>query len=201
LIPRKTRDGETVREKLSALVDGELGSGDVRVHLARLKTDRELHAAWGTYHLIGDALRGYLGPEVVERVSARLREEPTVLAPRAMPVTRVAWYAMSAAAGVAAVALVVWTASPMWSSGPEIAKGPGASKSAVASAARPKSEIAKGPGVAVSAAPQAEAKPLAAPAGVENYLLAHQPFSHTSAMQGIAPYARTVADERGAAGK
>jgi sigma-E factor negative regulatory protein RseA len=193
-----------VRERLSALVDGELGSGDLRAHLARLKTDRELRAAWSTYHLIGDVLRGHLGPEIIERVAARLRDEPTVLAPRAVPVSRPAWYAMSAAAGVAAVALVVWTASPMWSSGPEIAKGPGASASAVASAARPKPEIAKSPraaeSVAVSATPPGEAKPLV-PAEVENYLLAHQPFSHASAMQGIAPYARTVADERRIAGK
>lgn len=193
-----------MRERLSALVDGELGSGDLRAHLARLKTDRELRAAWSTYHLIGDVLRGHLGPEIIERVAARLRDEPTVLAPRAAPVSRPAWYAMSAAAGVAAVALVVWTASPMWSSGPEIAKGPGASASAVASAARPRPQIAKGPraaeGVAVSAAPPGEAKPLV-PAEVENYLLAHQPFSHASAMQGIAPYARTVADERGTAGR
>lgn len=193
-----------MRERLSALVDGELGSGDLRAHLARLKTDRELRAAWSTYHLIGDVLRGHLGPEIIERVAARLRDEPTVLAPRAVPVPRLAWYAMSAAAGVAAVALVVWTASPMWSSGPEIAKGPGASASAVASAARPKPEIAKSPraaeSVAVSATPLGEANPLA-PAEVENYLLAHQPFSHASAMQGIAPYARTVADERGTAGK
>jgi sigma-E factor negative regulatory protein RseA len=193
-----------VRERLSALVDGELGSGDLRAHLARLKTDRELRAAWSTYHLIGDVLRGHLGPEIIERVAARLRDEPTVLAPRAVPVSRPAWYAMSAAAGVAAVALVVWTASPMWSSGPEIAKGPGTSASAVASAARPKPEIAKSPraaeSVAVSATPPGEAKPLV-PAEVENYLLAHQPFSHASAMQGIAPYARTVADERRIAGK
>jgi len=52
-----------------------------------------------------------------------------------------------------------------------------------------------------STVPQAGAKPPAVPAEVENYLLAHQPFSHASAMQGIAPYARTVADERGIAGK
>jgi hypothetical protein len=74
----------------------------------------------------------------------------------------------------------------------------------VASAARPKPEIAKSPraaeSVAVSATPPGEAKPLV-PAEVENYLLAHQPFSHASAMQGIAPYARTVADERRIAGK
>ena len=173
-----------MRERLSALVDGELGSGDLRAQLARLKSDRELRAAWSTYHLIGDTLRGHLGPEINERVATRLRDEPTVLAPRAVPVTRHAWYAMSAAAGVAAVALVVWTASPMWNSGPEIAKGPGASASTVA-----------------SAAPQARTQPVAAHAEVENYLFAHQPFSHTSAMQGIAPYARTVADERGTAGK
>ena len=193
-----------MREKLSALVDGELRGEDVRAHLARLKTDRELRATWSTYHLIGDALRGHLGPEIIEHVAARLREEPTVHTPRGLPVTRAAWLAMSAAAGVAAVALVVWTASPMWGPAPEIAKGPGASGSTVPSAARPKSEIAKvskGPGVAVPAAQQAGAKPPAAAAEVENYLLAHQPFSHASAMQGIAPYARTVADERGAAGK
>ena len=191
-------------ERLSALVDGELASGDLGTHLARLKTDPELRAAWSTYHLIGDVLRGHLGPEIIERVAARLRDEPTVLAPRAVPVTRPAWYAMSAAAGVAAVALVVWTASPMWSSGPEIAKGPAASAGAVVSAARPGPQIAKNPrateSVAVSAIPLGEAKPLA-PAEVENYLLAHQPFSHASAMQGIAPYARTVADERGTAGR
>ena len=35
---------------------------------------------------------------------------------------------------------------------------------------------------------------------VENYLLAHQPYSHRSAMQGIATYVRAN-DERGAARK
>ena len=33
--------------------------------------------------------------------------------------------------------------------------------------------------------------------GVENYLFAHQSFSPAGAMQGVAPYVRTVADERG----
>ena len=173
-----------MREKLSALVDGELESGDLHAHLVRLKTDRELLGAWSTYHLIGDTLRGHLGPEIIDRVVARLRDEPTVLAPRIAPVRRLGWYAMSAAAGIAAVALVVWTASPMWSLGPEIAKGP------------------RGPGDTLAeGAPLAETKLPVTPAEVDSYLLAHQPFSHASAMQGIAPYARTVADERAAAGK
>ena len=51
--------------------------------------------------------------------------------------------------------------------------------------------------ILATGAPSAGAKPSVASAEVENYLLAHHPFSHTSAMQGIAPYARTVAAERG----
>jgi len=180
-----------VREKLSALVDGELRSGDLEAHLGRLRTDRELRGAWSIYHLIGDALRGHFGPEIIDRVVARLRDEPTVVAPRIVPFKRISWYAMSAAAGFAAVALVVWTASPMWKA-PEIAG------SSVASGTTGTAGSAT---VMTAGAPAAKAKPPVTQAEVENYLLAHQPFSHTSAMQGIAPYARTVADERGTAGK
>jgi sigma-E factor negative regulatory protein RseA len=180
-----------VREKLSALVDGELGSSDLHTHLIRLRTDHELRGAWSTYHLIGDALRGHFGPEIIDRVAARLRDEPTVLAPRAAPSKRFSWYAMPAAAGIAAVALVVWTASPMWKA-PESAAEPVASVS---------SGTAGSAATVAAGAPSARAKPPVASAEVENYLLAHHPFSHTSAMQGIAPYARTVADERGTAGK
>lgn len=180
-----------MREKLSALVDGELRSGDLETHLGRLRTDRELRGVWSTYHLIGDALRGHLGPEITDRVVARLRDEPTVLAPRVVRFKRFGWYAMPAAAGVAAVALVVWTASPMWRA-PEPALGTVASSP---------TGTAGSATVAAAGAPSAGTKPPAAPAEVENYLLAHHPFSHTNAMQGIARYARTVADERGTAGK
>lgn len=176
-----------MREKLSALVDGELRSSDLDTHLVRLRTDRELRGAWSTYHLIGDALRGHLGPEIIDRVVERLRDEPTVLAPGIVPIKRFSWYAMSAAAGFAAVALVVWTASPMWKA-PEPAMGSVAS--GATGTAGPVAAIATG-------APSAETRSPVTSAEVENYLLAHQPFSHTSAMQGIAPYARTVTDERG----
>ena len=176
-----------MREKLSALVDGELRSSDLHTHLVRLRTDHELRRAWGAYHLIGDALRGHFGPEIIDRVAARLRDEPTVLAPRIAPFRRFGWYAMSAAAGFAAVALVVWTASPIWNV-PELARGPVASDATGAAGS-----------VAILPAdgPSAEMKPSVTLAEVENYLLAHHPFSPTSAMQGIAPYARTVAAERG----
>jgi sigma-E factor negative regulatory protein RseA len=170
-----------MKEKLSALVDGELEGDGLHAHLGRLRTDPELQRAWDTYHLIGDALRGQISPAIADRVAARLREEPTVLAPRPgkSPSRQVGWYAMAAAAGIAAVTFVVWTDSPGWRVGSQLAGGP----SSVATPA---------PVTLVSSVPPAE---------VENYLLAHRPYSHASAMQGIAPYGRSVADERGAARK
>ena len=69
-----------MKEKLSAIIDGEL-QGDIHAHITRLRSDPELRAAWDTYHLIGDALRGHMCQEIAPRVIARLREEPTVLAP------------------------------------------------------------------------------------------------------------------------
>jgi sigma-E factor negative regulatory protein RseA len=176
-----------MRESLSALIDGELSGGEFRGQLGRLRTDIQLRDAWDTYHLIGDALRGHVSEEIASHVFARLRDEPTVLVPRrpAASLRRVTWYAMSAAASVAAVALVVWTASPLWHAEPQVATAPAETGGDAVSAVA----IATDPKLAVTSAE------------VENYLLAHQPYSHTSAMQGIAPYVRTVADESGAAGK
>ena len=170
-----------MKEKLSALIDGELQGDSLQAHLGRLRADPELRGAWDTYHLIGDALRGQISPEIAARVIARLREEPTVLAPRPEkrnPIGRVGWYAMSAAASVAAVAFVVWTASPGWRAEPQLAGGPEAP---------------------ATGAPVTLVASSVAPAEIENYLLAHRPYSHTSAMQGIAPYGRSVAHERRAA--
>ena len=179
-----------MKERLSALIDGELQRSDCQAHLGRLRTDTELRRAWDAYHLIGDALRGHVSADFTDRVVARLHEEPTVPAPpRKMTATRrLAWYAMSAAASVAAVTLVVLTASSGWRAEPQLAEGPETGVS--------------GPVTAVAAgSPATDARPLVIGVEVENYLLAHQPYSHTSAMQGIAPYARTVADERGAVRK
>jgi sigma-E factor negative regulatory protein RseA len=172
-----------MKEKLSAFIDGELQGEGLHAHLGRLRKDLELRAAWDTYHLIGDALRGQISPEIAARVVVRLREEPTVLSPRpenrSLP-GRLGWYLMSAAASIAAVGFVVWTASPGWFTEPQLAGG-----SASATAAPPVATL-------VSAVPPPE---------VENYLLAHRPYSHTSAMQGIGTYVRSAADERGAARK
>jgi len=174
-----------MKERLSALLDGELRREEIGAQLARVRSEPQLRSTWDLYCLIGDALRGQIGAEIAPHVVARLHEEPTVLAPARSPrpVRRLAWYAMSAAASIAAVALVVWTAAPFWRIEPELAGAP--------------ARIEGGTAAVADAEPQV---PVTA-ADVENYLLAHQPYSHTSAMQGIAPYVRTVADEGRPAGK
>ncbi len=168
-----------MKENLSALIDDELHGEDLGPHLSRLKENAELRRAWDTYHLIGDALRGHLSTDFSGRVAARLAQEPVVLAPRQRVFARGqrVRYAMSAAAGVAAVVLVVWTAIPLMRPGLPLA--------------------GNAPAAVAAAAPAVEAEPRLAANEIENYLLAHQPYSQSNAMQGPAPYVRTVADERG----
>ena len=171
-----------MKEKLSALIDGELES-EVHAHLGRLRTDPELRNAWDMYHLIGDCLRGHAGAEIAPRVIARLRDEPTVLAPPRVrsAARRIGWYGMYAAASMAAVAVVAWTAFPSWHEGQQLAGNTVATTQ----------EIVPAENLAVSM-PASE---------VEAYLLAHQPYSHVSAMQGVAPFVRSVSEERRVATK
>jgi sigma-E factor negative regulatory protein RseA len=76
---------------------------------------------------------------------------------------------------VAAVALVGWTALSLFEP--------------------PVKMVATPPAATVAEAPSA---PVPAAQGVNDYLLAHQRFSPSSAMGGMAPYIRTVSEANGA---
>jgi sigma-E factor negative regulatory protein RseA len=166
-----------MKERLSALMDEELGGAESEGCLARLGDDGELRDAWRIYHLIGDALRGQAGQGLPPSFAGRLAAEPTVLAPRRAERARQrnTWYALSAAASVAAVALVGWMALPLF---------------------EPPAQIASSQPAA--ALPAVALPPAAVPAaqGVNDYLLAHQRFSPSSVMGGMAPYVRTVSEAR-----
>ena len=100
-------------ERISQLMDGELGAQSARGELNRLRQDQALRERWDVFHLIGDTLRGEgtMLPGFGDRFAQRLTQEPTVLAPRRRwPVKTLAAYAMSAAASLAAVAWVGWFA-------------------------------------------------------------------------------------------
>lgn len=171
-----------MNERLSALVDGELGQADTGDLLKQLKGGRDLRQSWDTYHLIGDALRGHLDVGVAGRVSARLADEPTVLAPRPRAMsTKIAQFSLSLAASVAAVGLVVWMALPaVVPEVPQVASVSGVNHSQAVNAAAPAASLST------------PATPVAV--GVDGYLLAHQGYSPAGTMQGVAPYVRTVSE-------
>ena len=174
-----------MNERISALMDGEVDEPELARDLVHLSSNGDLRHTWDTYHLIGDTLRGHTAPALAAKVSQRLASEPTVLAPQhRAPRGKIARLAFSAAAAAAGVALVAWLALPGLKPEPQ----------QVAASAPPGAR----PG-ALPASHVPAVTPMAV--GVQNYLLAHQSFSPAGAMQGVAPYVRTVADERGGRGK
>ncbi len=171
-------------EQISALMDNELSDQDARQVMLRLADTHEARDAWATYHLIGDMMRGQGAMlDVTDRVTVALQREPTVLAPRRSARSgRVLTYALSAAASVSAIAVVGWMA---FSTG---------------SVVQPPAELAR----AGQAAPQvAEAPLVSAPndGQMNEYLLAHQGVSPSSALQGVVPYIRTISTANPSAGR
>lgn len=165
-------------DRISALMDGELDGREARQELARLKQQDALRDSWDTYHLISDALRGdaLLSANLKHRVIERLAREPTVLAPHRSAVRKLTTYALSAAASISAVALVGWVAISI-------------------STVDIRPETARAPTLAAVLPPPPPAPQLASipnEGSMNEYLLAHQGFSPSTAMQGVAPYIRSV---------
>jgi sigma-E factor negative regulatory protein RseA len=160
-------------ENISSLVDGELAPAEFDAALGDLRSPDAV-ATWACYHLIGDHLRGTRcsGYRFAPRFAQALAAEPTILAPAASGRARAAQpatFAWAVAATLAAVTVVGWTAFSMVDVPPNaVAKAREASTVRVAQV--------KPPG-----------------AVPPDYLLAHQEFSPTMAIQGVGPYLRAVA--------
>ena len=168
-------------DKISALMDGELDGHQARAQIDRLKHDDNLAHSWHVFHKIGDAMRGEreLSDDFGSRLSARLKAEPTVLAPRISAPRRFVTYALSAAASLSAIALVGWVAL----SGNPLAPEP-AQVAKVAPAAPPTP--------AAVSAPVAQLASTPSDGTMNEYILAHQGFSPSTSIQGVAPYIRSV---------
>ncbi|MBX9812429.1 MAG: sigma-E factor negative regulatory protein [Burkholderiales bacterium] len=167
-------------DEISALIDGELDEREASRQLSRTAQQEELRKCWEMFHLIGDTMRGdcRLSPHFSRRIAERLALEPTILAPRRRIAKRVTAYVLSAAASLSAVALVAWVA---FSANP---------LSAPQEVAKVQAPPAAAP---VTAAPQLASIPSAPGQGnMSEYLLAHQEFSPSTALQGVAPYIRSV---------
>jgi sigma-E factor negative regulatory protein RseA len=160
-----------MNERVSVLMDGELDDKSAAAAIQSLANEREARDAWRSYHLIGDLMRGSapLSEGFAARITWKLAEQPTVLAPgRIKPQPR-RWFTLSAAAAsLAAVGLVAWLAFA------------------------PQPPLAPVPLAEVK--PQAPAM-VPMPTAANDYLLAHQGFSPRVSLQGMAPYVRTVSEQ------
>jgi sigma-E factor negative regulatory protein RseA len=176
-----------VMDRISAFMDGETRPHETEQVILHLRQNEEQLESWHTFHLIGDAMRGEspLANDFAMRVRSRLEQEPTVLAPRLRwrkPVN----FALSAAASLAAVAVVLTLV---------ISDNP----------LQPGSQVAVAPKPAITESTQAAARPqpvaTANQGRMNEYLMAHQEFSPSTALQGVAPYVRTVSVAHGVDGR
>jgi sigma-E factor negative regulatory protein RseA len=169
-----------VMDRISAFMDGESRQAETRLAILRLKQSDECCETWETFHLIGDIMRGdpLLGDEFMARLHARMEREPTQLAPR------VTWrktvrHTLSAAASLAAVAIILTIV---------LADNP----------LKREAQMAAAPADSVSKIAQAVPAPRPVPAAnqgrINEYLMAHQEFSPSTAFQGVVPYVRAVAE-------
>ncbi|ATE59772.1 sigma-E factor negative regulatory protein [Thauera sinica] len=185
-----------MKDRLSALLDGDLEEQAMKPVLDGLQRDSGLRREWDAYCLIGDALRGERAgsPDFVDRVMACLGDEPTVLAPQArnaaVAANRSGWRSlMPVAASVMGVAAVGLVAASLYS-GQE----------------QPAARLAAGQGAAVQSpnqvarliAPPVQANP--APRSGEDlhreYVFAHQSVVGGGPVPAALQYVRSISNQR-----
>lgn len=162
-----------MKQEISSLMDGELFEDEAEGLLDQIKRDSTNRDDWEMYHLIGDVLRqpdriccAYAHGELSSRVRKHLEDEPIILAPRGPAVKhKVRAFALSAAASLSAVGVVVWMSLQI---SPEATPQIAMQQTAI----RPVNlQIQSNPNV---------------------YLMAHQEFSPSTEMNGGASYIHTV---------
>jgi len=157
-----------MKKEISALMDGEIFEDEAESLLDHIGRGTDAHKDWEIYHLIGDVLRqpDHIHCDLSAKVRERMRDEPTVLAPRSHTARRnVRTVALSAAASLAAVGVVAWMSQQIGSETlPQMAMQNNALRP-VSMQIQPKSN---------------------------DYLMAHQEFSPSTDMNGGASYIRMV---------
>jgi len=183
-------------ERLSAFVDGELFDEE-HLNLDKFLSglDGEDHAAWSSYHLIGDALRSdelAINPArssaFLSGFAARLESEPHVLAPAAAAsaVTRsllgLRRRVVPAFAVAAAAATLTWIVVP------QLQGVPGGSSAQLASRGDAVQRVA----MASVAGQSSQDSNIIRDASLDQYLEAHQQFAQQPVMAGSMPVIRAA---------
>jgi sigma-E factor negative regulatory protein RseA len=197
------------RERLSALVDGELGGGDVDAACGDWRADAEVRRTWHAWHAIGDALRSddlasdaQADLRFCAAVGARLAAEAVVLAPakRVAPVAvgifsppRSRW-----AVGSAVAAGLVLAAGTFALVGPGTTPAPQSvaltDRSSIP-AAGPESTLTSASNEADVSAPLVATiadQKLIRDAQLDRYLIAHKQFAGSSALGVPSTFLRSA---------
>jgi sigma-E factor negative regulatory protein RseA len=164
----------TMKEKLSALMDGELGDLDMRRTLKGVAEDLELRSVWERYHVIRTAMTRQLSvladAGLAERVMSRLEGE----AGRADGSLRIWPLAggFAAAASLAAIAILALQPFDQPVTG---------SRAGMA----PTTDVASTTAGATVAASDREER-------LSLYLVGHNEFMPTAGIGGMLPYVRVI---------
>ena len=180
-------DGE--KERVSALLDGELPAGEAGRVLGTVSAHEELRGAWDRYHLIGDVMRGEAARPgsrgIADVVAERIRQEPTVLSPPVRTTFRPPRWLRPAAGGALAASVAV--AAVLLA--PSIVPGPGLD-SPVAQAPVPATQVGGDGTRWRHLDPEAESD-------LNRYLVDHGEYVAPGAVHRVLPYASFVSYDAG----
>lgn len=195
---------EAMRERLSALADGELSAHECSQVLSYAQTGRG-QSDWQAYHVIGDVLRGVavspmLDASMLERLRLRIAQEKVPPHADLAPVVRVAppqaqaanaslwhWKLAAGFASLAAAVALGWTAYA--------SLGGGAEEGARLAVAQPASGTAVQAVAALSAPPAAGGPVMLRDPRLDELLAAHRRYGATTALQMPATFLRNASFE------
>jgi len=183
-----------MKDKISALMDGELDSIEVADTISQIKESEELRNEWSTYHLIGDILRqpSMSTPDIASKIRNEVDIEPIILTPDIPKEKKSQVFAFAIAASmVAAVAAVTWM-------GGQTMNRPLTDEPSLQAVIN--NELAEPTVTTVTTDPVLAQKEESktdklvlqdpAPIRLNDYMFAHGEFT---AIRGVSPYMRTVA--------
>lgn len=175
-----------MKDKISALMDGELDRIDMADTISQIKESEELRNEWSTYHLIGDVLRQppMSPPDITLNIRNEVDIDPIALTPDIPKEKNSQIFAFAIAASmVAAVAAVTWM------SGQTMKQHPLTDEPSLQAVAP---TVTTAPVLAQKEEPKTDKLVLQDPVSIRinDYMFAHGEFT---AIRGVSPYMRTVA--------
>lgn len=169
---------ETMKETISALVDGEASDLERERVLRSVHADPELRAAWERYHLISTAVRRELNmmvnPSLAEKIHAQLQDATPDQTGFRFGRQQILRYTAGLAIAASIATIAILNLTPFTTPAP--------------------ATVAKGPASSTRTTTVAESRltPPDQRRALNPYLVHHAEFSTTASMNGMSTYARVV---------